>query len=167
VEWLLNGLVKAMPVTECYVEVGTLEGRTLDAAAAGNSDKTLIGIDPCEKYETMPKPFPDNVRFLAMSWQQFVTVRKLEKPIGVCFYDGDHSSAQTRDFMHDVRPLMATEAVLVLDDWDRETVRKGAFEAMNSGWKLLRECPSYGDGLTCPQDHFGWSFGVALFGFRR
>src|SRR5713226_1438213 len=64
VEHLLNRLVQAMPSEECYLEVGTLEGRTLEAAAHANDGKTLIGCDPCEKYETIPEDLPPNVTFI-------------------------------------------------------------------------------------------------------
>lgn len=164
VEHLLNRLVARMPQAEAYLEVGTLEGRTLEAAAHGNDGKLLIGADPCLKYNREPDPFPPNVRFLKESWQD-VLAKALPLPLGLVFYDGDHSAEETRDFMKAVVPKCADEAVLVLDDWDRVTVREGAFLA--GKWRLLRECPCYGDGVTAPQQHFGYSFGVAVFGYRR
>jgi hypothetical protein len=153
-----------MPKDEMYLEVGTLEGRTLEAAAHGNDGKTLYGVDPCEKYETIPEGFGPNVTFVRARWEAFLS-QPLIMPIGLCFYDGDHSADQTRYFMEAVQEHLADEAVLVLDDWDRVSVRTGAFDA--SHWQLLRECPEYGDGLTCPSQQFGYSFGVAVFGWRR
>lgn len=165
VEHLLNYLVAHMPVRETYLEIGTLEGRTLESAAIGNKDKILVGVDPCEKYAMDPDPFPDNVVFLKDSWQNVLEEWHGTK-IGLAFYDGDHSVHQTRDFMDRVTQHMADEAVLVLDDWDRESVREGAFGASDR-WQLLRECPEYTDGLTMPQHHFGYSFGISIWGFRR
>lgn len=168
VEHLLNRLVKDMPANECYVEVGTLEGRTLEAASVGNDDKRLYGIDPCEKYGEIPEALGPNVTLLVDTWQHALGFSAFKFPLGLVFYDGDHSAEETCAFMRTVWPLMAREAVLVLDDWDRVSVRDGAFQAAELGyWQLLREMPSYGDGLTCPQDHFGWSFGVSIWGFRR
>src|ERR1043166_7148654 len=164
-EHLLNRLVGAMPKDEMYLEVGTLEGRTLEAAAHGNDGKTLYGVDPCEKYETIPEGFGPNVTFVRARWEAFLS-QPLIMPIGCVFYDGDHGAHETASFMRDVESHCADEAVLVLDDWDRVSVRNGAFST-NHNWQLLREMPSYGDGLTCPQDHFGYSFGVAVFGFKR
>ena len=170
VEHLLNRLVQVMPSDECYLEVGTLEGRTLEAAAHANDGKHLIGIDPCAKYESIPEGFQPNVTFIQARWQDFIKV-ELAMPVGLCFYDGDHSAEETKGFMCSVVDNLADEAVLVLDDWDRMSVREGAFAAddfpSEGEWRLLREMPSYGDGLTCPQDHFGYSFGVAVWGFRR
>jgi hypothetical protein len=156
-----------MPKDEMYLEVGTLEGRTLEAAAHGNDGKTLYGVDPCEKYDVVPDGFGPNVTFVRARWEAFLS-QPLAMPIGLCFYDGDHSAAQTWEFMQVVTNHLAEEAVLVLDDWDRASVRDGAFHNGGiHGWQLLREMPEYTDGLTCPQHHFGYSFGVAVFGYRR
>lgn len=168
VEHLLNRLVQAMPQDECYLEIGTLEGRTLEAASVGNDGKTLIGVDPCEKYETVPDGFGPNVTFIKAGWQEVLRRSVLSQPVGLVFYDGDHSADQTAGFMLRVPEALADEAVLVLDDWDRESVREGAFfAAERSEWRLLREMPCYGDGVTAPQNWFSYSFGVAVFGFKR
>ena len=151
-----------MPTHEVYLEVGTLEGRTLEAAAAGNASKLLYGCDPCTKYDTIPKGFTENVRFFAEPWQN--VLRMIPLPIGVVFYDGDHSTEQTLGFMDAVIPHLSSEAVLVLDDWDRTSVREAAF---NSCWTLLREMPEYTDGLTCAPNHFGYYFGVSLWGYKK
>jgi hypothetical protein len=167
VEHLLNRLVQAMPSDEIYLEVGTLEGRTLEAAAHANDGKTLVGIDPCEKYGVEPEAFPPNVLFAKGRWQEALQVGIAEN-IGCCFYDGLHDASETKDFMLDVREHLADEAVLVLDDWDRVSVRAGAYQAAESGsYVLLNEMPCYGDGLTCPQQHFSYSFGVSVWGWSR
>lgn len=167
VEHLLNRLVARMPASECYLEVGTLEGRTLEAAAHGNDDKHLVGCDPCEKYAALPAEFGINVSFVRSTWQALLRDDILTKPIGLAFYDGDHSALETCDFMAVVSKHLADEAVLVLDDWDRQSVRDGAYHADPDHWRLLREMPEYGDGLTCPSARFGYAFGVSVWGYRR
>lgn len=169
VEHLLNGLVRSMPPSECYLEVGVLEGRTLEAASVGNSTKRLVGIDPCEKYGVAPVDFQPNVRFLRKRWQELLRFDLDDRPVGVCFYDGDHSAAETESFMREIEPLMADPGVLVLDDWDRESVRMGAYAAANGRgqWKLVAEMPEYSDGLTCQPQRFGYSFGVSVWSFER
>lgn len=166
IEHLLNRLVAAMPADELYLEVGTLEGRTLEAAAHGNHDKRLMGCDPCTKYAAMPAEFGPNVAFARSTWQELLANEVLKLPIGCVFYDGDHSALETCDFMAVVTKYLADEAVLVLDDWDRASVREGAFHS-DERWRLLRECPQYGDGLTCPSADFGYAFGVSVWGFKR
>lgn len=162
VQWLLNGLVAQMPKEEIYFEVGTLLGLTADAAAVGNEDKRIVTCDPCEKYDVVPSFLPPNVNFVKKGWKELTLVRN---SIGLAFYDGDHSAAATAEFMGQITPYLTEEAVLVLDDWDRESVRTAAFASQP--WRLLREMPEYTDGLNCPPHHFGYQFGVALFGYRR
>jgi len=168
VEHLLNRLVKAMPATEAYLEVGTLEGRTLEAAANGNDDKQLYGVDPGDKYGVVPEPFTPNIVMYKSSWQQFLKEVSPPLQIGACFYDADHSAEQTADFMDKVEGFMADEAVLVLDDWDRASVRQGAFRAGHH-WTLLREMPEYSgnEPKQGSPNYFGYSFGVSVWGFRR
>ena len=169
VEHLLNRLVARMPASECYLEVGTLEGRTLEAAAHGNDDKHLVGCDPCQKYAALPAEFGPNVSFVRSTWQALLANADdvLTLPIGLVFYDGDHSALETCDFMSVVSKHLADEAVLVLDDWDRTSVRDGAYHADGDHWRLLRECPEWTDGLTTAPHHFGYNFGVSVWGYRR
>jgi hypothetical protein len=168
VEHLLNKLVQRMPPDEVYFEVGVLNGRTLESAAVGNVDKLLVGCDAGEKYDTpMPTGLPFNVNVMMAKWQRAIEV--LKKPIGVAFYDGDHAEGAVYEFMSVVGSYCAQEAVIVLDDWDRKSTRDAVFRAVeNDGrFQLLREMPEYGDGLSCPPNHFGYYFGVGLVGFRR
>lgn len=161
-----------MPETECYFEVGTLQGRTAEAASMGNPSKVLVTCDPGDKYLGVEaSPFPDWVDFRKATWQEVLASDGLKMPVGVAFYDGKHTARATSEFMVQVESSLADEAVLVLDDWDRGEVRDGAFSVSQmSGrdcWQLLREMPSYGDGISCPPDHFGYWFGVSVWGFRR
>ncbi len=155
-----------MPAEEAYLEIGTLEGRTLEAAANGNDGKSLYGVDPGDKYGVVPEPFTPNIVMYKSSWQQFLKEVNLPLMVGCVFYDADHSAEQTADFMNRVEGFLSPEAVLVLDDWDRESVREGAFRAGHH-WTLLREMPEYTDGLTTANHHFGYSFGVSVWGYKR
>jgi hypothetical protein len=168
VEHLLNKLVMVMPVTECYFEVGVLAGRTLESASIGNDSKRLIGCDVEDKYNCKPLDFGTCVNYYHRSWRD-LTSKEIPLPIGVVFYDGSHDSEETKGFMLGIRCSLADEAVLVLDDWDRKSVRSGAFLAaeIEPAWRLLREMPEYTDGLSTAPHHFGYFFGVSLWGFKR
>jgi len=83
----------------------------------------------------------------------------------LAFYDADHSALATWEFMFNVTKSLADEAVVVLDDWDRESVRTGTKNLPN--WQLLAEMPEYTDGLTCAPQRFGYYFGVSVWGFKR
>jgi hypothetical protein len=131
----------------------------------GNWDKMLYGVDTCEKYKTIPATLPRNVTFFKKSWDDRI---KFEKPIGLIFYDADHSEKETRRFMVECfkHLPMTKRGVLVLDDWDRDSVREGAFRS-GEKWTLLREMPEYTNGLTCPPNHFGYYFGVSVWGWEK
>ena len=164
VEHLLKGLRQVCPEEEDYVEIGVLEGRTLMAAASAGVG-TCIGVDPCTKYGVTPNGFPPHVHFLRKAWQD-LQHSDLPRPIGVLFYDGDHSLEQTRDCLLALTPRLASEAVIVVDDWDRAEVRDGAFAALSlrPAWRLLRELPEYTGGPQSPPNHTGYYYGVALIG---
>lgn len=162
VEHLLNRLVRAMPEEEAYLEVGTLEGRTLESAAMGNFSKRLIAFDHELKYLASPQGLPANVEFRRMPWQD----AQILPPIGVAFYDGEHSELDTRGFTQSVQRFLAPEAVIVFDDWDRASVRKGVLSAVPA-LQLVAELPSYTDGLSMPPNHFGFYFGVSVWSYTR
>jgi hypothetical protein len=162
-EYLLNRLVARMPKGQCYVEIGVLAGRTLKAASKGNEDKFIYAIDPCIKYEVIPE-VSDYVCFIQKPWEELDN-QDIGEPVGVVFYDADHSEYSTRDFMVNFSRFLADGAILVLDDWDRNSVRAGAFAAKEKDprWQLLREMPEYTDGLTTAPHHFGYYFGCSVW----
>lgn len=168
VEHLLNDLVRAMPADEAYLEVGTLEGRTIEAAAYCNGEKRLVACDPGAKYDSRPADLPPWVTFYQLPWEE--TLPRLGAPLGLAFYDGDHSTDATLAFLTFVRGYAPEDGalVVVLDDWDRETVRAAAEQALRDDprWQLLAEMPEYGDGITCAPNHFGWYFGIGVLGWR-
>ena len=169
VEHLLNNLVHAMPEDEAYLEVGTLEGRTLEAAAHLNSTKRIIAFDHEVKYGAEPRNLPPNVDFRRMPWQDAEDL----PPIGVAFYDGEHGEFETRGFAQSIQRFLAEDAILVFDDWDRQSVRRGLFplwqqhEEGLGRLSLVAELPSYTDGLTMPPNHFGFYFGVSVWSYTR
>jgi cephalosporin hydroxylase len=54
-------------------------------------------------------------------------------PIGVFFYDADHSTAATRAALDAVRPLLAASALIVVDDaeWPKVRLATDAFVEAN------------------------------------
>lgn len=167
VEHLLAELAGRMEDREEYLEVGTLEGRTLEAAAT--SGRQCIGVDPCVKYETVPVFVERNITFLKKRWQELTPI-DLPRPIGVVFYDGDHSPVETYNFLDRIAAYLADDAIAVIDDWDRPDVRAGVFGVIDNfpEWRLLREMPEYTQGPDfAPPNYVGYYYGVAVLGFRR
>jgi len=48
-------------------------------------------------------------------------------PIGVFFYDGDHSRIATARAFVDFQPFLAREVIVIVDDWNYPSVRAGAW----------------------------------------
>lgn len=171
VEHLLNGLVKRLPQDEVYLEVGTLEGLTLEAAANENFEKKIVACDPELKYDVVPAGLDAHIRFMKQPWQDALPViSKHHGRIGCAFYDADHSFEATVEFLTKITAHATDELVVVLDDWDRESVRRAgqtAYMAEGSGWSLLAELPEYTDGLSMRPQYFGFHFGIGVLGWKR
>lgn len=147
---LLNRLVAAMPADQKYLEIGTFKGLTLCSAAYGNKGKHCIA---CDKFRFWNKytgwgfqaraSFYANVdRYKANSatvefhdMKSLTMFRKglVKGPIGVYFYDGDHSYTATRDNILAAVPLLAPTSVLLVDDWRDPIIQSGTRDAIKQG----------------------------------
>lgn len=144
---LLNRLVAAMPADQTYLEIGTFKGLTLCSAAIGNKGKLCIA---CDKFRFWNKytgwgfqaraAFRANVeKYKATSATvEFHDMRSLNMfskglvkgPIGVYFYDGDHSYAATRDNILAAAPLLANSSILLVDDWRDPIIQESTRDAV-------------------------------------
>jgi predicted O-methyltransferase YrrM len=125
---------------ESYVEAGTYRGRSLIAAALGGA-RTAIGIDNFSFEDSDPAGLAANVERFGVGDRVRVidgdTVAVLGQgrlpPIGVLFYDADHSTEATRAALDAVRPLLASSALIVVDDaeWAKVRAATDAFVAAN------------------------------------
>jgi hypothetical protein len=178
--WLLNRLVAHLPAGERYLEVGTWQGLTLLSAAYGNLDKVCIG---CDKFRlwgrwtglgwSARRAFRANLRRLRprcgyvhlyeMTDRRLFARGLVQPPIGVYFYDGDHSRAGTRHGIAAAAPLLSRQAVVLVDDWNIPEVREGAREGLHdAGLSVVWE-------RELPGDHTrsGWWNGLAVFAVAR
>jgi len=162
---LLNRLVAAMPADQQYLEVGTFKGLTLCSAAYGNKGKHCIA---CDKFRFWNKytgwgfqaraAFYANVeRYKATSaavefydMQSLVMFRKglIKGPIGVYFYDGDHSYAATRDNILAAAPLLASSSVLLVDDWRDPIIQESTRDAIKQAGLRIEWERWLGQGTT-------------------
>ena len=167
VEHLLRTLRLTCPVEEDYLEVGVLEGRTLTAVAGANFGH-CIGVDPCEKYGICPSFKQSNITFLQKPWEELTRV-DVPRPIGVLFYDGDHEYKSTYGALTRLEFLLADEAVVVVDDWDRNIVRDAVFAVLRNkpNWRMLRELPEYTGGPNNRPNYVGFYYGLAVLGVKR
>jgi predicted O-methyltransferase YrrM len=130
---------------EAYVEAGSYRGRSLIAAALGGAG-TAIGIDNFSFDDSDPARLAANVerfgagdRVRVIDGDTAAVLREHDlPPIGVFFYDADHSTAATRAALDAVRPLLADPALIVVDDaeWPRVRAATDAFVAANHEARL-------------------------------
>ncbi len=172
----LNRLVAHLPAGERYLEVGTWQGLTLLSAAYRNLDKVCIG---CDKFRlwgrwtglgwTARRAFLANLRRLRgdcgyvhlyeMTDQTLFSRGLVQGPIGVYFYDGDHSAPGTRHGIAAAAPLLSRRAVVLVDDWNIPAVRAGA----RQGLADARLDVKWERQLAGDHSRAGWWNGLAVF----
>jgi predicted O-methyltransferase YrrM len=115
---------------ECYVEAGTYRGRSLIAAALGWEGE-CIGIDDFSFEDSDPKALRANLerfgvagRARMLDGDAAAVLGQAElPPVGVFFYDADHSTEATRAAFEAAVPHLAPRALIVADNADWERVR--------------------------------------------
>jgi predicted O-methyltransferase YrrM len=184
---LLNLAVSFLPVdgTECYLEVGTYQGKSLIAAMAGNLNRPAVACDnfseftesPAESLAILQKnlaiyDLTESVRFydedfktLFEKWQDYHLPQ-----IGVYFYDGAHDDVSQYEAIHQVEPLLANQALVIIDDWRfakdsgsyAEVATRRAIAESPNTWQIQWILPARYNG-----DLDMWWNGVAVLGFQR
>src|SRR6185312_6006566 len=113
---------------EAYVEAGTYRGRSLIAAAlAGEAE--CVGIDNFSFDDSDPAALQANLERFGVAGRTRMldgdAVAVLDRadlpPVGVFFYDADHSTEATLAAFTAVIPHLAGRALIVADNagWDR------------------------------------------------
>jgi len=155
---------------ECYLEAGSYRGRSLIAAALGGAG-TAIGVDNFSFDDSDPQGLAANVERFGVADRVRVidgdTVAVLGEqalpPVGVFFYDADHSTAATRAALDAVRPHLAARALIVVDDaeWPKVRAATDAFVAANPEASLRLRIAGRADGQPW------WWDGMDLLAWTR
>lgn len=144
---LLNLLVRNMDRGECYLEVGTWQGLTLLSAAYGNFGRTCIGCDKFRLYGRFTglgllakrslyrnirryRGHTADVHFHHAPFQRVFQQRRISSPVGVYFYDGDHSFGGTYTGVVEAAPFLNERAVLLMDDWNDPVIRQATWASL-------------------------------------
>jgi hypothetical protein len=140
VQILLNILAARLPDNEAYLEIGILEGGTLLGALI---DNFKVHAYACDKFahKGSREKFKENVsrhksrlpKFTFFDTDCFELARRKRPfafPIGVYFYDGDHSAEATRRGLVEFKRFFAKEVIIIIDDWNWDQVRKGGLEGI-------------------------------------
>ena len=173
---LLNALVRRMDPEECYLEVGTWQGLTLLSAALGNFGRTCIGCDKfrfwgrytgwgrkaqraLERNIGRYRGCTADILFHAVSSRRLFAERRISSPVGVYFYDGDHSYRGTRSNLVAATPFLSDRAVVLVDDWNDPIIRAASLAGLGeAGLRVLWQRELNGD--HSPK---AWWNGLAVF----
>ena len=173
---LLNRLVASMDPGEVYLEIGSWQGRTLLSAALDNDDRVCVACDrfrPFGRYTGFGyrarRALRRNlhryagrravVHFYDMTSDRFFRRARLPGPVGVYFYDGDHSYRGTRRSIAAGARLLSRYATVLVDDWNVERIRRGTFDGLeDAGATILWH-------RALPGDHTeaSWWNGLGVF----
>jgi hypothetical protein len=161
VQALLNGCVAELPPEESYLEIGCWHGASLIAALLGNVRASAVACDNFSQF-TQGDPrtrirehlaryagrIPD-LTFYDGDCFDLPRQSLIPKPVGVYFYDGDHSEASHAKALTEFTSFLAREAVVLVDDWNFDEVRQGTWrgiDAIRPRQIWFRELPSRGNG---------------------
>jgi predicted O-methyltransferase YrrM len=127
---LIGLAARHLEAGECYVEAGTYRGRSLIAAAL-SGDAECIGIDNFSFEDSDPAALQGNLERFGVAGRArmldgdaaAVLADVVLPPVGVFFYDADHSTAATLAAFAAVIPHLAERALIVADNAEWERVR--------------------------------------------
>ncbi len=169
---LLNLAVQHMEPGEVYVEVGTWQGLSLIGASRGNDRKHLVACDDFSKLGACRRSLdrhlavhcPDNqVDVYASDFREFLDAAPWQPArVGAYFYDGSHRFRDQFDALRLIRPWLAPDAAIIIDDTDDQPVR-----AANQLFE--RHVPALEPVLDIRAPHYkdaAWWNGVQVYRWR-
>ncbi|MGN6378452.1 MAG: class I SAM-dependent methyltransferase [Gaiellales bacterium] len=128
---LIGLAARLLPAGERYAEAGTYHGRTVISAALNGAE--AIAIDNFSLDQGGREPLEANLRRFGVADRVRIvegdTVEQLEAaelpPLGVFYYDADHSTEGTFAALQAVRRHLAPGALVIMDNAEWADVRAG------------------------------------------
>lgn len=174
---MLNLAVKLMATDEAYLEVGTFKGRSMCGTLRDNADKTLYAMENFLEFGMAGQEARTELMTNLATYGDGADVRLLEgdcfklmaepgivdRPVGVYFYDGEHTLLAHYLALAAVEPLLADEALVLIDDATWPVVQRAhrLFMDRHPGWTI----DATWDAKT--DDDPRWANGLHALTFRR
>ncbi|RNI24589.1 class I SAM-dependent methyltransferase [Flexivirga caeni] len=174
---VLNLAAAALPADEAYLEVGTFKGRSLVAAVQDNAGKTFYAMENFLEFgmagqEARAELTGNLERFAGaadirlLEGDAFTLMARpgaIDRPVGVYFYDGDHTLLAHYLALAVVEPLLADEALVLVDDASWKVVQRAhrLFLRRHPGWQVVRTWD------VTESDDPRWANGMHALVFRR
>lgn len=174
---VLNLAAKLLPADEVYLEVGTFKGRSLCAAVQDAGDTTFYALENYLEFGMLGQEARDELTANLARWGVGADVRLVEadcframvrpdlvdRPVGVYFYDGAHTLLNHWLALGVVEPLLADEALVLVDDATWKVVQRAHswFLRSRPGWEVVRRWDA---AVT---DDPRWANGLHVLVYRR
>jgi predicted O-methyltransferase YrrM len=179
-QFLLKFAFKCVDPGECYVEVGTYQGKSLISAVAGAEERPVYACDNFSEFQSTNSldrlyhnlkhyDLASKIHVFNSDFRAILTPSRIPEPVGLYFYDGAHDEQSQYDAIRLIEPLLAARAVVIVDDWrfaadSRSYAREGTLRALRESkrsWQMLYDLPARFNG-----DQAMWWNGVAVFAVR-
>lgn len=174
---VLNLAARHLPPDEAYLEVGTFRGRSLCGAVRGVDGRTFIAVENFVEFGMMGEEaraaLMSNIARHAQgkdltlmegdAFRVLTDRRRFTKPVGVYFYDGEHTILAHYLALAVAEPLLADEALVLVDDATWPLVQKAhrRYMARHRGWSVVRRFDA------AQQDDPLWANGLHVLRFTR
>ncbi len=168
-----------LPDDEAYLEVGTFKGRSICAALLDSPpDRRFVSVENFTEFgmvgQEARSELMANLEHYAKAHDAFrlldgdcfdVLVRHdvVDRPVGVYFYDGAHTGMAHFLALGVAEPLLADEALVMVDDATWPMVRTATLRYVRKhrGWSVLRS-------IDAATDHDPrWANGLMILRYSR
>lgn len=174
---VLRSAARHMPGDETYLEVGTFKGRSICAAMMDAPGGDFVAVENFQEFgmvgEDARRELLDHVRergegrrLRLVDGDCFDVLARpglVEKPVGVYFYDGAHTGLAHWLALAVAEPLLADEALVLIDDASWPMVRRATerYIAARPEWEVLLDLRA-----RCQDDPI-WANGLLVLRHRR
>lgn len=174
---VLNLAARRLPAGEAYLEVGTYKGRSLAGTLIDAPDRSYVAVENFQEFgmlaaesrtglEKVLAGAGGDKRLTLHDGDCFAVLAKRDsvpEPVGVYFYDGAHTGLAHYLALGVVEPLLADEAVVLVDDatWPMVAAATRKYTDTHPGWTILRD-------IRAATDHDErWANGLLILAYRR
>lgn len=172
---VLNLAVRRLPEGEAYLEVGTFKGRSLAGTLLDAPDRAYVAVENFQEFGMLAAESRAELQSVLDDASRTVTLHdgdcfkvlaragSVPDPVGVYFYDGAHTGIAHYLALGVVEPLLADEAVVLVDDatWPMVAAATRRYVARHPGWTVLRD-------IRAEKDHDErWANGMLVLSYRR
>ncbi|HEV7653776.1 MAG TPA: class I SAM-dependent methyltransferase [Mycobacteriales bacterium] len=173
----LNLAARLLPPGEAYLEVGTLKGRSMAGALLDAPDRTYVAVESFREFGMLAEASRVELlanlarhgaghRLVLRDGDCFAVLARpgaVPEPVGVYFYDGAHTGLAHYLALGVVEPLLADEALVLVDDSSYPMVEAATRRYLDRhpGWTVLRDIRAAGD--HDPR----WANGLLVLAWRR